>query len=117
MASHLGAVQPAADALVERLEWPSLTSFSSFNEVWSFAVDAKADATFKAAVIKAGPTGRYRPAALKARGSLTHERPRTVTFPARTLPPGTYRILLTVTRKHGRPLTVNRTSPAFVVAG
>ena len=35
----------------------------------------------------------------------------------RSLPPGTYRIQLTVTRKGGRPLTVTRTSPAFVVSG
>ena len=116
-ASHLGAVQPLADALVERIEWPSLTAYSAFNEVWSFAVETRADATFSAAVLQGGPTARRgSKAALKAGGSLTHERPRTVTFPARSLSPGTYRIQVTVTRKHGRPLTVTRTSPAFVVS-
>jgi hypothetical protein len=117
-ASHLGAVRPAADALVERIEWPSLTAFSAFNEVWSFGVATRANATFSAAVLGAGPAaGRRNKAALNAVGSLTSETPRTVTFPARTLPPGTYRIQLTVTRKQGRPLTVTRTSPTFVVHG
>jgi hypothetical protein len=117
-ASHLGAVQPAADALVERIAWPSLTAFSTFNEVWSFAVDTRTDATFGAAILRAGPTaGRRAKPALSAEGSLTQEQPRIVAFPARMLPPGTYRIQVTVTRTRGHPLSVTRTSPAFVVGG
>jgi hypothetical protein len=116
-ALHLGAVRPTADALVERIEWPSLTAFSTFNEVWSFGVATRANATFSAAVLDAGLAGRRSKAALSAGGSLSAERSRIVTFPARTLPPGTYRIELTVTRTKGRPLTVTRTSPTFVVRG
>jgi hypothetical protein len=105
-ASHLGAVQPIADALVERIEWPSLAAFSAFNEVWSFDVDTRADATFSAAIIQVDRTAnRPGKAALKAGGSLTRERPRTVTFPARSLPPGTYRVtaLDRADARSGRP--------------
>jgi hypothetical protein len=116
-AAHLGAVQPAADALVERIEWPSLAAFSSFNEVWSFAVDARADATYRATVLRAGAKAPGAgPPSLTAAGTLTHERPRTVTFPSRALQPGSYRIQIVVTRKRGPRLTVTRTSPVFVVA-
>jgi hypothetical protein len=115
-ASHLGAVQPTADALVERIEWPALTAYSTFNQVWSFAVATRADATFSATVLKAGPAAGHRSkAALTVAGSLSQEQPRTVTFPASRLPPGTYRIQVTVTRKRGHPLTVIRTSPSFAV--
>jgi hypothetical protein len=117
-ASHLGAVQPAADTLVDRIEWPSLTAFSSFNQVWSFDVDTRVNAAFSAVVVRAGRTaGPHGGVALTAGGWLTQERPHTVTFPARTLAPGTYQIQITVTRKQGRPLTVTRRSPPFTVGG
>ena len=80
--AHLGAVQPAAAALVERIEWPSLAAFSSFNEVWTFAVDARADATYRATVLRVGlKDPGAGPPSLTAAGALTHERPRIVTFP------------------------------------
>jgi len=108
-ASHLGAVQPAADALVERIEWPSLGTYSSFNQVWSFAVDARTDSTFRAAVLRGGRK------TLTAVGVLTHERPRIVAFPPTKLAPGSYRMQITVTSKHGHHLTVTRASPVFSV--
>jgi hypothetical protein len=114
-ASNPGAVQPSSDAVVERIEWPTLTAFSAFNQVWSFQLDTRVDATYKASVIEAS-SGSGRPT-LQVGGSLTHERPRTVTFPARSLPPGTYRMQITVTPTLGRPLAVTRTGPAFTVGG
>ena len=108
-ASHLGAVQPAADTLVERIEWPSLGTYSSFNQVWRFAVDARADSTFRAAVISGDRK------TLTAAGVLTHERPRVVTFPSTRLAPGSYRIQITVRSRYGHRLAVTRTSPVFTV--
>jgi hypothetical protein len=106
---------PPGDALVERLEWSSITRFSSFNEIWRFAIAARADATYRAVVQRVG-NGSKTKAALALIGTLKGGRARALQFPQRRLAAGTYRIVVTVTRKSGKRLTVTRRSPSFVVA-
>jgi hypothetical protein len=104
------AVPAVGDALLARVEWPSPVAFSTFNDVWSFSLEARAAATYRAVIARAG-----RPGTLRSHGSLKPGKPRLVRFPSRTLAPGTYRIALSVTRLRGSRLTVTRRSPAFTV--
>jgi hypothetical protein len=108
-AQHGTPIQPAGDALVERIEWPSLTSYSSFNEIWSFAVDAHVDASFHASIV----TGKT--ASLTVAGKLARGRPRTISFPQTRLRPGTYRIQLVLAARGKASAPETRTSPPFVV--
>jgi hypothetical protein len=104
------SVQQAGDALVSRIEWPAMTSFSSFNVVWRFRVETRVDARFRATIYAA----RHKPK-LELSGSLRANRPRILQFPAEMLRPGSYRIDLVVTRAASRTSTVTHVSPPFVV--
>jgi hypothetical protein len=116
-AEHSTPIAPAADALVERIEWSPMTAFSVFNEIWSFSIAVRADATYRATLLLASrhtapQVGQER---LARTGTLTHEHPRALQFPYARLHPGLYRIKVVVTRKRPPLLTVTRTSPTFVV--
>jgi hypothetical protein len=109
-ASRGVSTQAGGDAILERVEWPSMTTFSAFNVVWRFEVEARTNSSYSATVYRAG-----RPTRLQVAGSLKAGQPRVVQFPLRPLPAGTYRIGIVVTRS-GRPTTtVRHTSPTFVV--
>jgi hypothetical protein len=110
--------RPAPDVLLERLEWSPTTVFSSFNEIWSFAVAARSDARFAARIARlrhtrsGWPTGKT---VLRASGRLRKSRPRVVQFARTRLPPGRYRVVLRISRLHRPLLAVTRSSPVFVV--
>jgi hypothetical protein len=108
---------PAGDALLERLEWSSIREFSSFNEIWRFAIAARADVTYRAVVQRVAPRASARKAstALDISGRLKGGRARILEFPQQRLSAGTYRIVLTVTRKSRTRVTVTRQSPSFAV--
>ena len=99
----------AADGLVTRVEWPPLDAFSVYNVVWRFAIEARSDARYRATIVRAG-----RPQ-LVSRGLLRAGRPRSVAFPALTLDPGRYRMVVVATRTRRPALSVTRRSPIFVV--
>jgi hypothetical protein len=103
---------PAGDSLVERLEWPSITDFSRFNEIWRFALSARVDLTYRASIRRVSPA----PTAdvLSATGKVRHGRTRFVQFPIRRLAAGSYRIVIAVTRTQ-KPKTVVHKSPTFAV--
>jgi hypothetical protein len=108
---------PKGDALVERIEWPSIRTFSSFNEIWRFAVAARVDTRFRAVVQRVrGSKSRKAAPVLSAAGTLKRGRAHTITFPQERLAAGTYRIVLTVTRKARPAQVVTRPSPSFVVS-
>ncbi|HEY7536486.1 MAG TPA: hypothetical protein VH721_00735 [Gaiellaceae bacterium] len=108
---------PAGDALLERLEWSSIREFSSFNEIWRFAIAARADVTYRAVVQRVAPrvSARKASTALDISGRLKGGRARILEFPQQRLSAGTYRIVLTVTRKSRTRVTVTRQSPSFAV--
>ena len=109
---------PAGDSLVDRIEWSPTTTFSAFNEIWRFAIDVRADATFRATVYRVGTgaaAARPKKALLEVAGALTHEHPRVLQFPAARLRPGLYRIAVEITRRDRPRLVVKRTSPDFLV--
>jgi hypothetical protein len=114
--SHAIMTMPPGDAVVERLEWPSIARFSSFNEVWRFAIAARADATCRAVVQKVSPRAGRGDTALVLAVNLRGGHARALQFPERRLLPGTYRIVVTVTRTVGKRLSVTRRSPSFAVA-
>jgi len=111
-ASH-GTSAQSRGSLVERIEWPSTSSYSSFNEVWRFAIETRADVAYRATLRRIGPcVHRCRVVIV---GTLRRLRPSVVQFPAQRLRSGTYRIELTLTRKHPKPLTKTLRSPTFHV--
>jgi len=116
-AAHSTPIAPAADALVERIEWSPLTAFSVFNEIWGFSISTRADATFRALLVRVGrhTTSTGRQVALTMAGTLTNARPRVVRFGFARLKPGRYRIEVVVTRRRHPLLSVTRASPAFIV--
>lgn len=106
-----------AAGLVERIEWPSISVFSTFNEIWRFAISVRADARYRATILRVG-RGAASTATeqLPSRaGKLRRGRPRVLQFPQRRLQPGVYRIEVTVTRTRKPPLVVTRRSAAFTV--
>jgi hypothetical protein len=109
-ASHGTSVRSRGDAILDRIDWPSTTTFSVFNRVWRFEVEAHANSSYRATLYLAGHLAQ-----LRAAGSLKAGRPRLLQFPRRPLLAGTYRIEIIVTRTARPALTVTRTSPAFVV--
>ena len=113
-ASQATTLQPAPDAIVDRIEWSSIAVFSRFNEIWSFALAARVHASYRATVYRMSERGR-RAVGLVTGGSLTRARPRVVRFPAQRLQPGRYRIGVVVTRKRAPRLAVTRFSPVFVI--
>jgi hypothetical protein len=116
-ATHASPAQPAGDRLVERIEWPELSSYSVYNAVWGLAIEARADVTFRATLRRQGrcdASGVAR-CRLVSTGTLRRGRPASVSFPAERLVPGSYRIEITLMRTRPRPLVVTRRSPAFVV--
>jgi hypothetical protein len=110
--------RPAPDALLERLEWSPTTVFSSFNEIWSFAVAARSDARFAARIARLRHTrsgwATGKPV-LRAAGKLRKSHPRVVEFARTRIPAGRYRVVLRVSRLGRPPLAVTRSSPVFVV--
>ena len=111
--AHASPSTPAGNALVDRLDWSSVaTTFSVFNEVWTFAIDARTAAAYRAIVVRAGARAPALPAIA---GLLRGEHPRVLHFVEARLPRGVYRIEVTVTAR-GRPRrTVTLRSPAFGV--
>ena len=110
--------RPAPDALLERLEWPTTTLFSAFNEIWRFSVAARADEVFEASIerlraIRSRSTTQK--AVLRVVGTLRKRSPRIIQFQRTRVAPGRYRIVLRVTRTSRPRLTVVRSSPVFVV--
>jgi hypothetical protein len=115
-AAHSTPITPAGDALVSRIEWPPLTAFSVFNEIWNFSIDARADATYRATLVRVKPLASPHAAPLPtSTGTLKQERPRVIRFPNVRLSAGVYRIKVVVTRTRRPLLAVTRTSPTFVV--
>lgn len=109
---------PAGGSLVDRIEWSPTTTFSAFNEIWRFAIDVRADATFRAILYRVGTgaaAARPKEPLLEVGGVLTHERPRVLQFPVARLRPGVYRIAVEVTRRRRPSFAVKRTSPEFFV--
>jgi hypothetical protein len=104
---------PAANALVSRVEWPSTTTFSRFNEVWRFAIDVRVDAAFRAILYRAGSVARK--PLLEVRGLLARERPRVLAFPEARVPPGVYRIGVEVRRRNRPQAAVTLASAPFTV--
>jgi hypothetical protein len=106
------------DSLVERIEWPETAVYSSFNEVWSFAIETRADVSYRATLRRVGscvPSSASRCQIVMV-GTLRHGRPSTLTFPQLRLAPGTYRLEVRVSLRRGLGLTTIRRSPAFRVA-
>jgi hypothetical protein len=99
----------AADGLVTRIEWPPLADFSVYNIVWRFAIETRSDARYRATIVRSG-----RPRLL-SRGLLRAGSPRTVAFPAQTLPAGRYRMVVVATPTAGSRSSATRRSPIFVV--
>jgi hypothetical protein len=102
-------------ALVDRIEWPPLASYSVFNTVWSFALEARTNATYEATITPITRRSTPPRAALTASGTVPAGHPRTLTFPTAAVPAGRYRIrlLLTSTRPPHRRQTLS--SPLFTV--
>jgi hypothetical protein len=97
-------------ALVDRVEWPAERVFSVFNVVWQFALDVRADATFRAGFVRVD--GR---AFSSVSGRLSRSHPRLLSLPAVRLPQGRYRIRVIV-RTLARPgRTATLASPVFSV--
>jgi hypothetical protein len=116
-AAHSTPITPAADALVDRIEWSPLNAFSTFNEIWSFSIAARVDATYRAMIVRLSrnTASAHRRVALATSGTLTHGWARTVQFAFARLQPGRYRMEVVVTRRR-RPLAkVTRVSPTFAV--
>jgi hypothetical protein len=100
------------DAVVERIEWSPTTVFSSFNEIWQFAISTRVNVTYRATVYEVKRPGR---SALIARGSLRRGVPRVVRFPQRRLRAGSYKMKVVLTRSRSPRLATTRRSPRFVV--
>jgi hypothetical protein len=112
-ASHRTSSQRRGDTLVERIEWPSTSVYSSFNDVWRFAIETRADVAYRATLRRLGQcTRRCRMVMI---GTLRRLRPSVLRFPAQRLRSGPYRIELTLTRKRPKHLTMNLRSPTFHV--
>ena len=107
--------QPAPDAIVDRIEWSATAVFSRFNEIWSFAIAARVQASYRATIYRLTVRGR-RATELEAGGSLVRGRPKVVRLPAERLQPGRYRVGLVVVRKRVPRRAVTRYSPVFVVS-
>jgi hypothetical protein len=105
-----------ANAVLDRLAWSSITTFSRFNTVWRFEVEARTNASYTATLYRM-EDAFHTTAAVKLRtsGALLAELPRVLQFPIRPLPPGRYRIALTATSAAKPRVTVSQTSPAFAV--
>ena len=114
-ASQASPSQPAPDAIVDRIEWSTTAVFSRFNEIWSFAIAARVQASYRATIYRLTVRGR-RATRLKAGGSLVRARPRVVRLPAERLQPGRYQIGVVVLRKRAPRLAVTRYSPVFVIS-
>jgi hypothetical protein len=111
--SHGMSSQPRGDSFVERIEWPSTSLYSSFNEVWRFAIETRSDVAYRATLRRSGQcTQRCR---VVMAGTLRRLRPSVLQFPAQRLRSGTYRIELTLIRKRPKPRTRNLRSPTFRV--
>ncbi len=115
--AHVSGATPstakrAEDALVERIEWSPTTVFSSFNEIWQFAISTRVNATYRATVYQVTLPGRP---ALTAAGSLRHGFPRVVRFPKRRLRAGSYKMKVVLTRSRSPHATTTRRSPRFLV--
>jgi hypothetical protein len=115
--SHEASAPRSADALIQRIEWPSLTEYSVFNEIWNFAVEARTDLLYRATLRRLDGCGRT--AATRCRivlvGTLRRSRPQVIAFPEQRLVPGTYRIQITVTRKRAPLVRATRQSAPFTV--
>jgi hypothetical protein len=112
---HSIPLQPATNStLVDRVEWPLLTSYSTFNTVWTLGIDARKRAAFKATIAPIKRTRSGGSPVLQTFGTLTPGHPRTVAFPARPVAAGRYRITVVLTSTRPRR-TETLTSPAFSV--
>jgi hypothetical protein len=109
--THATATGTAGTALVDRAEWPAENAFSVFNVVWQFALDVRADSTFRAGFVRTdGRTFSF------MTGRLSRGHPRLVSLPAVRLPQGRYRIRVVV-RTLGRPRRAAKLAgPVFSVS-
>jgi hypothetical protein len=101
------------DPLVERIEWPALTAFSSLNEIWQFDIVARTDATYRAAVYRVGASTRT--PSLRASGRLRARRPVLVRFPRQQLKAGSYVMEVVLSSTERPRLTGTFTSPVLAV--
>lgn len=110
--SHASPTRATGAALVDRVEWPAENAFSVFNTVWQFALDVRADSTFRAEFVRIDGRGVARPS---INGRLSRGHPRLLTFPPVRLPRGRYRIRVSLRTVgvHARSATVM--SPTFSV--
>lgn len=116
-AAHVEASGRRTDRLVERIDWPTRATYSSFNQIWRFGIQVRANSTYRATLRKVrgcvGPTSRR--CRLDRAGTLRRHRPYVLAFRERRLVRGTYRITITLVRKRKPRLTVIRRSPTFRV--
>ena len=102
----------SADALIERLEWSPTTVFSTFNQIWEFAISARVNAAYRATVYRVEfPT---RPL-LTSSGHLRRGTPRLVRFAQRRLRAGSYKMKVVLVRSRAPHVTTTRRSPRFVI--
>jgi hypothetical protein len=103
-------------ALIDRLEWPAVRDYSSFNDVWGFNVVARSSVAYRATMRRVDGNAAIRPRpTLTASGALQAGKPRYVRLPLRTVARGLYKIELEVTSKAHPALRERRLSQAFSV--
>jgi hypothetical protein len=110
--ANRSASKRVRDPFVERIEWSPTTVFSSFNEIWNFAISTRVNATYRATVYQIKRPGR---SASIAVGSLRRGVPRVVRFPQRRLRAGSYKMKVVLTRSQSPHATTTRRSPRFLV--
>jgi hypothetical protein len=102
-------------ALVDRIEWPPLASYSVFNTVWSFALEARTGARYTATITPINQQSTPLKGALTVTGTVPAGHPRTLTFPTVAVPKGRYRIRLLLTSTRAPRRTQTLSSPLFTV--
>jgi hypothetical protein len=103
--------------ILDRLEWPSLRTFSRFNTVWRFNVEARATSTYSATLARVdNPFHRSTAVKLRTSGVLLAGHAQVLQFPAHALPPGKYAISISAATTSKGKVTAKATSPTFVVA-
>jgi hypothetical protein len=114
-AAHAVSLQATASSkLVDRVEWPALSSYSVFNTVWTLGIDTRKRTAFRATLAPVRASQARGSAVLTASGTLPPGRPTTLTFPPRAMPAGRYRITVVLTSSRPRR-TETLASPAFSV--
>ena len=114
-AAHSTSLRLATvSALVDRVEWPALTSYSAFNTVWTVGIDARRRTAYRATLGPVKPPRGGGASTLRTSGTLAPGNPVTLAFPARTVLAGRYRMTVVLTSAGSRR-TETLTSPPFTV--